>query len=288
MSVKASLHVDVPVFRTVADLRAQVLAWRRAGETVALVPTMGALHRGHVALVAEARRRATRTLATIFVNPTQFAPTEDLSAYPRTLEADLAKLRDAQADGCFAPNADVMYPAGFATTVTVDGPAKADLEDRFRPTHFAGVATVVAKLLTQAQCDVAVFGEKDFQQLRVVQRMARDLDLPCEIVGLPTVREDDGLALSSRNVYLSARERAIAPTLQRALRTCADRIAVGQPVDEAVRDAVAAVTAVGFVVDYIEARDAGTLARISTRAQPMRLLAAAKLGRTRLIDNIPA
>ena len=279
---------DVPVFRTVADLRAQVRAWRRAGETVALVPTMGALHRGHAALVAEARRRATRTLASIFVNPTQFAPTEDLSAYPRTLEADLATLREAQADGCFAPGADAMYPAGFATTVTVDGPAKADLEDRFRPTHFAGVATVVAKLLSQAQCDVAVFGEKDFQQLRVVQRMARDLDLPCEIVGLPTVREDDGLALSSRNIYLSAQEREIAPTLQRALRTCADRIDAGQPIDEAVQNAVATVTAVGFVVDYIEARDADTLARLSTRARPMRLLAAAKLGRTRLIDNIEA
>lgn len=280
--------MSVPVFRTVADLRAQVRAWKRAGDTLALVPTMGALHRGHIALVREGQRSATRTIASVFVNPTQFAPTEDFSAYPRTLEADLEKLAEVGADGCFAPTVDGMYAEGFATTVTVEGPAKAGLEDRFRPTHFAGVATVVAKLLNQAGCDIAVFGEKDFQQLLVVRRMVRDLDIPAEIVGLPTVREDDGLALSSRNVFLSPAERAGAPALHRALRDCAAAIRGGEPIVQAVEAAVSKIAAAGFAVDYVEARDARTLAPVADPAGPVRLLAAAKLGRTRLIDNIGA
>ena len=279
--------MSVPVFSTVAALREQVRHWRKAGETVALVPTMGALHRGHIALVEDGRRRATRTIASIFVNPTQFAPTEDFSAYPRTFESDLAKLADAGADGCFAPTVPEMYPPGFSATVTLAGPAKADLEDRFRPTHFAGVATVVAKLLNQAQPSIAIFGEKDFQQLLVIRTMARDLDLPVEIFGAQTVREPDGLALSSRNVYLSAEERATAPVLQRALRRCAQDIAGGRPLAEAVATAAATVSAAGFALDYLEARDARDLAPAKAGA-PLRILVAAKIGRTRLIDNIGA
>lgn len=277
--------MSVPVFSTVAALREQVRHWRKAGETVALVPTMGALHRGHLALVEDGRRRATRTVASIFVNPTQFAPTEDFSAYPRTFESDLAKLADAGSDGCFAPTVAEMYPPGFSATVTLAGPAKADLEDRFRPTHFAGVATVVAKLLNQAQPDFAIFGEKDFQQLLVIRTMARDLDLPVEIVGAATVRESDGLALSSRNVYLSPQERATAPVLQRALQQCARDIAGGRPLAEAVAAAAATVSGAGFALDYLEARDARDLAPAGSGA-PLRILVAAKLGRTRLIDNI--
>ena len=277
----------VPVFRTVAHLRTQVRAWRAAGETVALVPTMGALHRGHVALIEEGRRRATRVIASIFVNPAQFAPTEDFAAYPRTFEDDLAKLAGVHTDGCFAPSVDEMYPPGFCTTVTLGGPATADLEDRFRPTHFAGVATVVAKLLNQAVPDVAVFGEKDFQQLLVIRTMARDLDMPVEIVGLPTVREADGLALSSRNVYLSREERAIAPSLHDALQVCASELRADVERSDAVAKARHAVERAGFAVDYIEARDANTLAPPANGVKgSLRLLVAAKLGRTRLIDNI--
>lgn len=279
--------MSVPVFSTVAALREQVRRWRRAGETVALVPTMGALHRGHLALVDEGRKRATRTVASIFVNPTQFAPTEDFSAYPRTFENDLGKLADAGADGCFAPTVAEMYPPGFSATVTLAGPAKADLEDRFRPTHFAGVATVVAKLLNQAQPDVAVFGQKDFQQLLVIRAMARDLDLPVEIVGAPTVREPDGLALSSRNVYLSPEERATAPVIRRALGACAEAIGEGQPVAEALAAATKTIADAGLAIDYLEARDALTLAPLAPGDRDqVRLLVAAKLGRTRLIDNI--
>ena len=279
--------MSVPVFSTVAALREQVRHWRKAGETVALVPTMGALHRGHLALVEEGRRRATRTIASIFVNPTQFAPTEDFSAYPRTFDSDLQKLADAGSDGCFAPTVAEMYPPGFSATVTLAGPARADLEDRFRPTHFAGVATVVAKLLNQAQPDFAIFGEKDFQQLLVIRTMARDLDLPVEIVGAPTVREPDGLALSSRNVYLSLTERATAPVLQKALQQCAQDIAGGQTLAEAGATAAATVSTAGFALDYLEARDARDLAPAKAGA-PLRILVAAKLGRTRLIDNIGA
>lgn len=278
---------QVPVFRDVASLRAQVAAWKRAGEKVALVPTMGALHAGHVSLVHAARAHASRVVASIFVNPTQFAPNEDFSAYPRTMEADLARLAAVDGDGCFAPTVPEMYHAGFATTVSLTGPASAGLEDRFRPTHFSGVATVVAKLLIQAQADFAMFGEKDYQQLKVVTRMAEDLDIPTRIIGCATAREADGLALSSRNVYLSPEERATAPALHRALCAAAEQISQGVAVAGPMAQAMQAVEAVGFVVDYIEARHAETLAPVVSVADgPVRLLAAARLGKTRLIDNI--
>jgi len=280
---------QVPVFHTVAALRAQVAAWKKAGEKVALVPTMGALHAGHVSLVEAARAQARRVVVSIFVNPTQFAPTEDFGAYPRTLEADLVRLAAVQADGAFAPSVSEMYHAHAATTVTLQGPAAAGLEDRFRPTHFAGVATVVAKLLNQAQADVALFGEKDYQQLKVIARMAEDLDIPTRILGCPTVREADGLALSSRNVYLSKEERAMAPALYRAMCGAAEDISQGKAVAGPIAHAIAEVEKAGFVVDYIEARHAVTLAPIVSAAEgPVRILAAARLGKTRLIDNISA
>lgn len=272
---------------TVATLRAQIQQWRAAGEKIALVPTMGALHVGHVALMTAARERAERVIVTIFVNPTQFAPTEDLSRYPRTLEADLAKAEAAGVDMAFVPDVAEMYPDGFCTTITLAGPAL-ELETAFRPTHFAGVATVVAKLLIQALPDVALFGEKDYQQLRVVTRLARDLDLPVQIVGVPTIREPDGLALSSRNVYLSPAERATATILHRALSEAAERIARGGKVEAAVEEARAAVCAAGFQLDYLEARHAETLAPVNGPDDgPIRLLVAARIGATRLIDNVP-
>ncbi len=270
----------------VAMLRRALAGWRRAGERIALVPTMGALHEGHLALVRLARAEAERVVVSIFVNPTQFAPNEDFSAYPRTLDEDLAKLAGL-ADLVFTPAADEMYPPGSATTVSVAGPATVGLEDRFRPTHFAGVATVVAKLLVQALPDVAIFGEKDFQQLKVIARMARDLHLPVSILGGATMREPDGLALSSRNRYLSPAERAVAPRLHHALQEGAAAIRAGAAPAEAAAEAAAALAASGFAVDYVAARDAETLEPVaSPAAGPVRLLAAARLGRTRLIDNI--
>jgi pantoate--beta-alanine ligase len=274
------------VFTTVAAMRAAVRAWRAAGERVALVPTMGALHAGHVSLVDLARSRADRVIVSIFVNPTQFAPTEDFSRYPRTLDADVAKLA-GRADGVLHPHVDEMYPEGFCTTVSLQGPAVAGLEDRFRPTHFAGVATVVAKLLLQALPDIAVFGEKDYQQLAVIRRMVHDLDIPTEILGGPTLRDADGLALSSRNVYLTPPERAVAPTLHRALQVAAAALSAGHASAPVLRQARETVTAAGFEVDYLELRDAASLAPIETVVGVEgRLLVAARLGKTRLIDNI--
>lgn len=271
---------------TVAALRAQIAQWRAAGEKIALVPTMGALHAGHVALMTAARERAERVIVTIFVNPTQFAPTEDLSRYPRTLEADLAKAEAAGVDMAFVPDAGEMYPEGFCTTITLTGPAL-DLETAFRPTHFAGVATVVAKLLIQALPDVALFGEKDYQQFQVVKRLTRDLDLPVQVVGVPTVREPDGLALSSRNIYLSPADRATATVLYRALNAAGERIARGGRVDTAVDEARAAIGTAGFELDYLEARHAETLAPVAGAGDgPIRLLVAARIGTTRLIDNV--
>src|SRR5262245_48382410 len=206
------------VVRTVPTLRSAVAQWRKRGERIALVPTMGALHAGHLALVRAARRRARRVVVSIFVNPAQFAPHEDFGSYPRTLKTDLAALTKLRVDLVWAPDADEMYPDGFATRIVPEGPANVGLEDAFRPHFFGGVATVVAKLLLQVAPQFAMFGEKDFQQLKVVTAMARDLDIPVKIVGVPTVRERDGLAMSSRNAYLSARERAIAPTLHRVLK----------------------------------------------------------------------
>lgn len=271
---------------TPASLRRQVREWRAAGERIALVPTMGALHAGHIALVRAARRRASRVMVSIFVNPTQFGPNEDLSRYPRTLADDLAKLRAARADLVYLPAVADIYPEGFSTSVTVAGPALG-LETDFRPTHFAGVATVVAKLLVQAAPDLAFFGEKDYQQLKVVTRMSRDLDLPVNIVGVPTVREPDGLALSSRNVYLSVDDRRTAPALYRALTEAASAIAGGEAVESAVGRARTLVTQAGFVLDYLEACHAETLAPIASASEgPVRLLVAARIGSTRLIDNV--
>ena len=277
----------LPVWRSLAALRAQVRAWRAASETLALVPTMGALHAGHVALITEGQQRTTRTIASIFVNPAQFAPSEDFKSYPRTFENDCAKLAAAGAAGCYAPDVEDMYPVGFATSVLLQGPATAQLDDRTRPTHFAGVATVVAKLLCQVAPDVAVFGEKDFQQLLVVRRMVRDLDLPVEIVGLPTVREVDGLALSSRNAYLSPHERQIAPLLHATLDSCARAIRSGTDIEAVLSAARREIGAAGFDLDYLEARDSETLAPLTSNgSRPLRLLVAAKLGTTRLIDNL--
>jgi pantoate--beta-alanine ligase len=275
------------IFRDIASMRRKVGQWRAAGEKIALVPTMGALHAGHISLVEASRAHASRCIVSIFVNPTQFAPNEDFSAYPRTFGADRAKLEAAGAAGCFAPMAPEMYPAGFATQVLPGGPALAGLEDRFRPDHFAGVALVVAKLLNQAQADCAFFGEKDFQQLAMIRRMAADLDIATQIFGVPTLREADGLALSSRNVYLSEEERATAPLLAKALKKAATQILAGKKPAEAAAQAAEKIAAAGFVVDYVEARHAGTLAPIDSMQEgPIRLLLAAKLGKTRLIDNL--
>ena len=268
-------------------LRAQVAAWRAAGQRVALVPTMGALHAGHLALVAAARACADRVVVTIFVNPTQFAPHEDFASYPRDLEADRAQVEAAGADLVYAPELAAMYPAGFATSVHVEGPATAGLEDKFRPSHFAGVATIVVKLLMQAQPDVALFGAKDFQQLKMIERMVADFDIPIEVRGVPIVREADGLALSSRNAYLDASERAIAPILHETLATCARAIEAGAPIEPSLVDARQRVALARFVVDYVEARQHDSLAPLADTDQVQgRLLAAVRLGRTRLIDNV--
>lgn len=277
----------VQLLVAVEELRAKLAAWRRCGETIALVPTMGALHAGHMSLVDAARRAAKRVVMSIFVNPTQFAPTEDFGAYPRSLEADAEKFAVAGGDLIFAPGSDEMYPGGFATLLAPAGPAAVGLEDKFRPTHFAGVATIVAKLFNQCRPDVAVFGEKDYQQLKVIQRMVRDLDFEVEILPAPIVREADGLALSSRNVYLSANERSRAPRLHTALARCAQEIEAGRPIAAALKNAKAFVGAAGFVTDYLEARHAETLEPVASREEgPIRLLAAARLGTTRLIDNL--
>jgi pantoate--beta-alanine ligase len=253
---------------------------------MALVPTMGALHAGHHALVKLARRRADRVTVSIFVNPTQFAPNEDLAIYPRTFAADVAALGDGGADLVWAPSTAIMYPDGFATRIVPQGPALAGLEDAFRPYFFAGVATVVAKLLIQCEPDIAVFGEKDYQQLVVVRRLARDLGLRTRIVGAPTVREPDGLALSSRNRYLSPKERAAAPTLYRVLDGSAAEIAAGKPAASVLARGRATIKAAGFALDYLEARDSVTLApHGETDSRSIRLLVAARLGKTRLIDN---
>jgi pantoate--beta-alanine ligase len=278
---------EVSVFETVAAMREAVAAWHGAGEKVALVPTMGALHRGHIALVSEAQKHARRVIVSIFVNPTQFAPHEDFKKYPRTFDSDRAKLEAAGADAIFFPSVEEMYPPGFASRVLLLGPAAVGLDDRFRPTHFEGVATVCCKLFMQSRADIAVFGEKDYQQLKVVTRMARDLDLGIEIVPLATVREADGLALSSRNRYLSPDERALAPTLHRVMQTLAARIRNEDPLFQAVTDAQTEIISAGFELDYLEARHAETLAPVTSLADgPIRLLVAARLGGTRLIDNI--
>ena len=273
------------VLNTVADLRRQLARWRARRETVALVPTMGALHAGHISLGTIAKSRADHVVYTIFVNPTQFAPNEDFSAYPRTFADDCAKIAELGAEAVFAPTPAVMYPEGFATTISLTGPATAGLEDRFRPTHFAGVATVVAKLLIQAMPDLAVFGEKDFQQLAVIRQLTRDLDLPITIAGGPTLRETDGLAMSSRNVYLSSEERATAPLLQRVLSEASAAIEAGEDAEHVLNYGRERIAQGGFELDYLEWRDAMSLG-LASRKKASRLLVAARIGKTRLIDNV--
>ena len=270
----------------VAILREHVAAWRASGKLIALVPTMGALHAGHLALIEAAREMADEVVVTIFVNPTQFAPSEDFASYPRDLEADCAKAESAGADLVFAPDVSTMYPDGFATTIGIAGPATMGLEDKVRPAHFAGVATIVMKLLMQALPNMALFGEKDFQQLKVIERLALDLDIPIGIVGVPTVREADGLAMSSRNVKLSADERARAPALHAALKRCAEAIEAGERLIPSVSAARASIEAAGFVVDYVEARLEDLRPAGRDHVGPARILAAARLGTTRLIDNV--
>jgi pantoate--beta-alanine ligase len=279
---------EFPTLRAVVGLRAQVSTWKAAGLRVALVPTMGALHEGHLSLVRLARERADRVVASLFVNPTQFAPNEDFDAYPRAEERDAELLRGAGCDLLYAPTVADMYPDGFATAVTVSG-VSGPLDGQSRPHHFGGVATVVTKLLTQCAPDVAVFGEKDYQQLLVIKRVVRDLDLPVEIVGGPTARDEDGLALSSRNAYLSEAERKIAGALPAVLKAVAASVAAGEPVGEAEQRGVAELKAAGFKkVDYLEVRDSEDLTRLGPGpAGPgARVFDAARHGKTRLIDNM--
>lgn len=279
---------EIPVARSASDLREAVAGWRKDGLSVALVPTMGALHAGHISLVDLAREKADRVIVSIFVNPTQFAPHEDLDAYPRTEAADAGKL-EGKADLIFAPDAADMYPEGFSTTVSLTGVTE-PLEGTFRPTHFAGVATVVAKLILRAMPDIAIFGEKDWQQLMVIRRMIADLDIPAEILGGPIMREADGLAMSSRNVYLTPEERKAAGQLNAILRETAESVAKGKPISEATAEGEKRILALGFdKLDYLEVRDAASLAAFSDDrpAGDARILVAAKIGKTRLIDNMP-
>jgi pantoate--beta-alanine ligase len=271
-------------------LRERIAEWRAAGRRVALAPTMGALHAGHLSLVGLAKSRADHAVASLFVNPTQFAPSEDFDAYPRDEGNDAALLAAAGCDLLYAPSIEEIYPHGFATTVTVEGVSGA-MEGAARPTHFAGVATVVTKLLIQCAADVAVFGEKDYQQLQVIRRLVRDLDLPTLVVGAPTVRADDGLALSSRNAYLTSAERAVAPELHRTLNAAARSLADGASVASVEADGATALLAAGFqAVDYFEVRDPEDLTRLGPGPirRPARILATVRLGRTRLLDNVAA
>lgn len=275
------------ILKTLSEMRALRETWRANGERVAVVPTMGALHSGHLSLVKAAQAEADRVVAWIFVNPIQFNNAEDLDKYPRHLEADADKLRAAGVDALYAPTVAEVYPEGFSTSVRVTGVSEG-LCGAHRPGHFDGVATVVTKIFTQTGADLATFGEKDFQQLQVVRRLVRDLNLPIEIKGCPTIREDDGLALSSRNARLSDSDRAIAPALHRAMQTAAGAIKGGADVAEALKTARAEIVAAGFQdVEYLELRAADGLAPMSVLDQPARLLAAANLGPVRLIDNIP-
>lgn len=287
-SASAAPRPTLPVARTVSDLRRTIAAWRAAGETVGLVPTMGALHEGHLALLRRAQDQCAHAVVTLFVNPTQFGAGEDFAAYPRDEVEDRAKLAAAGADLLFAPGVAEMYPDGFATTVTVAG-----LTERLcgpvRPGHFAGVATVVTKLLLQSLPDAAYFGEKDYQQLLVIRRLARDLDIPVRIEGVPTVRDADGVALSSRNRYLSAAERTAAAALPATLRQVAARLAdPAWAVADETAHARTALLQAGFTrIDYVEVCDAETLEPLEHVTRPARVLAAAWLGATRLIDNMP-
>ena len=276
------------IVRTVSDLRAQVGAWRSIGRRVGLVPTMGALHDGHLSLVRLARTRADHVIVSLFVNPTQFAPHEDFEAYPRDEAQDAALLAGAGCDVLYAPATAEMYASDASTTITVGGVSE-PLDGQARPSHFAGVATVVAKLLNQCGPDLAVFGEKDFQQLQVIRRLVRDLDMPVEVIGAPTARASDGLALSSRNAYLISAQRKIAPQLHRELIRALARLRAAEPVASVEADAVRALADAGFdSIDYFEVREPRGLTRLGPGSAigPVRVLAAAHLGRARLIDNV--
>ncbi|MGB3901084.1 MAG: pantoate--beta-alanine ligase [Mesorhizobium sp.] len=278
--------MSVPIVRTLAGLRSVVAAWRKDKARIAVVPTMGALHEGHLSLVRAALAQADRVIVTLFVNPKQFNSAADLAAYPRTEEEDADKLAPLGAHLLYVPDAPEIYPPGFATTVSVTGVSEG-LCGAKRPGHFDGVATVVAKLFLQTGADIAFFGEKDFQQLHVVRRMATDLDLPIEIVGCPTVREADGLALSSRNVRLSAGERAIAPKLVAILDEASGSLSAGAPAASVLEAANRSILAAGFrEVEYVELRSEADLAPLERADRPARLLVAAWLGETRLIDNV--
>ena len=286
---KAATKTRPRVVKTVKALREALVEWRKRKADIALVPTMGALHSGHISLVALAKKSAKKVVVSIFVNPTQFGPNEDFSRYPRTIEADLDKLAVAGADLVYMPDVKEMYPEGFSTMLKPAGAAMVGLDDKFRPGHFDGVATVVAKLFTAVMPDIAIFGEKDYQQLQVIKTMARDLHLPVKVVGAPIVREKDGLALSSRNIYLAPAERAAATVLNQVLKESAKAIAAGEPVEVALSRGRAKILAENFKLDYLEARDAATLAKlgeVQTRKPKIRILVAAKIGKTRLIDNI--
>lgn len=271
--------------RQLAELREAISAYRAAGESIALVPTMGALHDGHMALVEAAKRAGDRVVVSIFVNPMQFGPNEDLAKYPRREAADSRMLAGADVDLLWMPPVEVMYPEGFATTISVSGVSEV-LDGAHRPGHFDGVATVVTKLFNQVQPQVALFGEKDWQQLAVIRRMASDLDMPIEIIGVPTQREDDGLALSSRNAYLMPEDRARAVALPRALGAAERAISDGGDAEAALAQARETLAAAGFDIDYVALADAETLGAPAA-GRPLRLLAAARIGGTRLIDNIP-
>lgn len=278
--------MSVPIVRDLAALRRMTEGWRRAGEVIGVVPTMGALHDGHLSLVAAAKKRADRVVVTIFVNPKQFNNPADLENYPRTEEDDARKLARFEVDAIWAPDGDTMYPPGFATNISVAGLTDV-LCGAHRPGHFDGVATVVTKLFRQTAADLAFFGEKDFQQLQVVRRLSRDLDLGVEVVGCPTIREIDGLAMSSRNLLLSDRARVKAPRLHEVMEEIAEGLAAGRPMSELVPPAIRALERADFLkVDYLELRSCDTLSLLETPTEPARLLAAAHLAGVRLIDNI--
>jgi pantoate--beta-alanine ligase len=278
----------VPVVRDVAALRAVVAPWRAAGERVALVPTMGALHDGHLALVAAGRRAAQRVVVSLFVNPKQFGPAEDFARYPRQEAADQRLLARAGVDLLYMPDGDAIYPAGFATSVSLDGALTGGLEGAWRPGHFTGVATVVLKLLLQTRPQIALFGEKDYQQLQVIRRLVRDLDVDVEIAAVPTVRDAHGLALSSRNARLSEAELAVARRLNGVLAAVARRLrSAPESVEAACAEATHALIAAGFgSVDYVAVVDADSLVPVARAVSRCRVVAAARLGAVRLIDNL--
>ena len=281
-----------PVVRSITSLREVITGWYNNGKTVALVPTMGALHEGHLSLVELAQKKADHTVVSIFVNPAQFAPHEDLDTYPRDETADRNKLSHLRTNLIYAPPREQMYASDFSTKISVEGISNGLCGDS-RPNFFSGVATVVCKLLFQVSPNFAIFGEKDYQQLMVIRRMVRDLDIPVQIIGAPIIREADGLAMSSRNAYLSEQERSLAPKLQETIHSMAVNIAMGEPIGDQLQLGITSLKADGFKVDYLEARDANNLAPIyssgpvhKTKLPAIRIFAAAYLGKTRLIDNV--